>query len=45
MREIFTVIRSFGQFRPLRIELEDGARIPIDSLVLSNIPQMAKCSS
>ncbi len=42
MREIFTVIRSFGQFRPLRIELEDGARIPIDSLVLSNIPQMAK---
>ncbi|MCD5309562.1 diacylglycerol/lipid kinase family protein [Kineosporia babensis] len=42
IRELFTVIRSFGRFRPLRIELEDGRRIPIDSLVFSNIPQMAK---
>jgi diacylglycerol kinase (ATP) len=42
LREIGTVIRSFGRFRPLRIELEGGERMPIDNLVLSNIPQMAK---
>jgi diacylglycerol kinase (ATP) len=42
MREIGTVVRSFGRFRPLRIELENGERLPIDSLVFSNIPQMAK---
>ncbi|MBT0772802.1 diacylglycerol kinase [Kineosporia sp. J2-2] len=42
LREIVTVVRSFGRFRPLRIELSDGHRIAIDSLVFSNIPQMAK---
>ncbi|MCE0534133.1 hypothetical protein LWF15_01270 [Kineosporia rhizophila] len=42
LRELVTVARSFGEFRPLRIELEDGRRLPVDSLVFSNIPQMAK---
>jgi len=41
-RELLTVARSFNRFRPLRIELQDGKRVPIDSLVFSNIPQMAK---
>ncbi|GAB6899074.1 diacylglycerol/lipid kinase family protein [Kineosporia succinea] len=42
LREIVTVMRSFSKFRPLRIQLDDGRRVPIDSLVFSNIPQMAK---
>ncbi|GLY28782.1 diacylglycerol kinase family protein [Kineosporia sp. NBRC 101731] len=42
LREIVTVVRSFNNFRPLRVELADGGRIAIDSLVFSNIPQMAK---
>lgn len=42
LRELVTVARSFGQFRPLRIRLENGRKVPIDSLVFSNIPQMAK---
>lgn len=42
LRELATVVRAFNRFRPLRVELADGRRIAIDSLVFSNIPQMAK---
>jgi diacylglycerol kinase (ATP) len=42
MRELATVVKTFGRFRPLRIQLDGGRRISIDSLVFSNIPQMAK---
>jgi diacylglycerol kinase family enzyme len=41
-REILSVVRTFARFRPFRIELEDGSRRRIDSLVFANISQMAK---
>jgi diacylglycerol kinase (ATP) len=41
-REIVSVVRTFARFRPFTIELEDGSRRRIDSLVFANIGQMAK---
>ena len=41
-REIVSVVRTFARFRPFSIELEDGSRRRIDSLVFANISQMAK---
>jgi diacylglycerol kinase (ATP) len=41
-REIVSVVRGFSRFRPHPIELEDGRRRNIDSLVFANIPEMAK---
>ncbi|WP_214368995.1 diacylglycerol/lipid kinase family protein [Pseudonocardia sp. H11422] len=40
--EIVTTVRTFSRFRPFEIELADGDRRSIDSLVLANIPEMAK---
>ena len=42
LREIVSVVRTFARFRPFAIELEDGGRRSVDSLVFANIPQMAK---
>ena len=36
------MVRGFSRFRPHPIELEDGRRRNIDSLVFANIPEMAK---
>ena len=41
-REIVSVVRGFSRFRPHPIELEDGRRRRIDSLVFANIAEMAK---
>ncbi len=41
-REIVSVVRGFSRFRPHPIELEDGRRRTIDSLVFANIAEMAK---
>lgn len=41
-REIVSVVRGFSRFRPHPIELEDGRRRRIDSLVFANIGEMAK---
>ena len=41
-KEMVSVVRTFAQFRPFRIEHTDGTRAKIDSLVFANIPQMAK---
>ena len=41
-KEILSVIRTFARFRPHRIELEDGSRRTFDSLLFSNITEMAK---
>jgi diacylglycerol kinase (ATP) len=41
-REIVSVVRGFSRFRPHPIELEDGRRRKIDSLVFANIAEMAK---
>jgi diacylglycerol kinase family enzyme len=42
LKEMVSVVRTFAQFRPFRIELTDGTRAKIDSLLFANIPQMAK---
>jgi diacylglycerol kinase (ATP) len=42
LREIVSVVRSFARFRPFAIELEDGGRRRVDSLLLANIAEMAK---
>ncbi|SOE03425.1 diacylglycerol/lipid kinase family protein [Blastococcus haudaquaticus] len=41
-REIVSVVRGFSRFRPHPVQLEDGRRRTIDSLVFANIPEMAK---
>lgn len=41
-RELVSVIRSFSGLRPVEIGRMDGARSSFDSLVLANIPHMAK---
>ncbi len=41
-REIVAVVRTFARFRPFTIEVEDGTRHDIDSLVFANIAEMAK---
>lgn len=45
LREMATVVRSFARFRPFNIELEDGSRQQLDSLVFANIAQMAKVAT
>ena len=45
LREILTVVRSFAQFRPFEIQLENGYRQRFDSLVFANIAQMAKVAT
>lgn len=45
LREMVTVVRSFAKFRPFEIEMEDGARQRLDSLVFANIAQMAKVAT
>jgi diacylglycerol kinase family enzyme len=41
-REIVSVVRGFARFRPFPVQLEDGRRRSIDSLLFANIPEMAK---
>jgi diacylglycerol kinase (ATP) len=41
-REIVSVVRTFARFRPFTIELEDGSRHSVDSLLFANISEMAK---
>lgn len=41
-KEIISVVRTFAKFRPFEIVFDDGSRRRIDSLVLANIPEMAK---
>ena len=42
VREIVSVVRTFAKFRPFAIDLEDGTRARLDSLLFANIDQMAK---
>jgi diacylglycerol kinase (ATP) len=42
LREIVSVVRTFARFRPFALDLEDGTRVRLDSLVFANIDQMAK---
>jgi diacylglycerol kinase (ATP) len=42
LREIASVVRTFARFRPFALDVEDGGRVRLDSLVLANIDQMAK---
>jgi diacylglycerol kinase (ATP) len=41
-KEMLSVVRTFAKYRPFRIRHSDGSDQRIDSLVLANIPQMAK---
>ncbi|HSK32593.1 MAG TPA: diacylglycerol kinase family protein [Propionicimonas sp.] len=41
-KETVSVVRTFAKFRPHRIQHTDGTRQKIDSLLLANIPRMAK---
>ena len=41
-REIVAVVRTFARFRPFTIEVADGTRRKIDSLLFANIAEMAK---
>lgn len=45
LREMLTVVRSFARYRPFDIELDDGSRLQLDSLVFANIAQMAKVAT
>lgn len=45
LRELFSVVRAFGRFRPFEIEADDGSRERFDSLVFANITQMAKVAT
>lgn len=42
LREIVTVVRTFARFRPFELDLADGGRVRLDSLLFANIDQMAK---
>lgn len=42
LREIVSVVRTFARFRPFALDLADGTRVRLDSLVFANIAQMAK---
>jgi diacylglycerol kinase (ATP) len=42
LREIVSVVRTFSRFRPFALDLEQGGRVRLDSLVFANIDQMAK---
>jgi diacylglycerol kinase (ATP) len=41
-REIISVVRTFSQFRPFTIRMEDGSTRRFDSLLFANIAEMAK---
>lgn len=42
LKEMVSVVRAFAKFRPHRIRHTDGTHQKIDSLLLANIPRMAK---
>ncbi|MEW1822634.1 diacylglycerol kinase family protein [Arthrobacter sp. NPDC080031] len=42
LKEMVSVIRTFSKFEPFEIRQADGGRRSLDSLVLANIPEMAK---
>ena len=42
LREMLSLVRTFARFHPFTIELEDGTRRSVDSLLFANIAQMAK---
>ncbi len=44
-REIASVVRGFGRFRPFPIRLESGEEIEIDSVLYANIASMAKVAT
>ncbi|SDG62805.1 diacylglycerol/lipid kinase family protein [Klenkia brasiliensis] len=44
-REILAVVRGFRRFRPFPVELADGRRIEVDSLLYANIDRMAKVAT
>ena len=42
LQETVSVVRTFAQFRLLRMQHTEGTRQKIDSLLFANIPQMVK---
>jgi diacylglycerol kinase family enzyme len=42
LKELVSVVRTFSKFEPFEILHADGTRRSLDSLVLANIPEMAK---
>ncbi|MCX2748898.1 diacylglycerol kinase family protein [Arthrobacter sp. MI7-26] len=42
LKEMVSVMRSFSKFEPFEIRQADGGHRTLDSLVLANIPEMAK---
>lgn len=42
LREIVTVVRTFARFRPFPLDLAQGGRVRLDSLLFANIDRMAK---
>ncbi|MHA7264161.1 diacylglycerol/lipid kinase family protein [Arthrobacter sp. TMN-37] len=42
LKEMVTVVRTFAKFKPFEIRQTDGTHRRFDSLVLANIPEMAK---
>ncbi len=42
LKEMVAVMRAFSKFEPFEIRQADGKRRRLDSLVLANIPEMAK---
>ncbi len=44
-REIVAVVRGFRRFRPFPVDLADGSRIEVDSLLYANIDRMAKVAN
>lgn len=42
LKEMVSVVRTFSKFEPFEIRQVDGTRRRLDSLVLANIPEMAK---
>lgn len=42
LKEIVTVVRTFARFRPFTLEMEDGSRRSVDSLLFANVTEMAK---
>ncbi|MDQ0028452.1 diacylglycerol/lipid kinase family protein [Arthrobacter bambusae] len=42
LKEMVSVVRAFSKFEPFEIRQADGSHRSLDSLVLANIPEMAK---
>ena len=42
LKEMMTAVRTFAKFKPFEIRQTDGVHRRFDSLVLANIPEMAK---